>query len=172
MRLDYSHRFLGKLALGFGFRLLGEPFLASPYSQDLRRAMWERDFRQREKLNVRGTDFSSSELRESLGRVVLIRGAWVLLVQPSASDFALAICTPTGRAGTIVVSDDPAIWRGAASSQVRDGAVFVIQPEQRFFEGPIALAQFLAHQAGSISIARLADLEGKRVSVDALPPKR
>ena len=38
VRLDYSHRFLAKLALGFGFRLLGEPFLASPYTQDLRRA--------------------------------------------------------------------------------------------------------------------------------------
>ncbi len=172
VRLDYSHRFLAKLALGFGFRLLGESFLASPYSQELRRAMWERDFRQRENFTVRGTDFLSGELREALGPVLLVRGAWVLMVQPSAGDLALAICTPTGRTATIAVSDNPTIWRGAASKQVRDGAVFVIQPEQRFFEGPIAPPQFLAHQAGSISIPRLADLGNKRVSLDALPPKR
>ena len=171
VRLDYSHRFLAKLALGLGFRLLGEPFLASPYTQSLRRAMWERDFRRRRKLSVRGTDFLRAELKESLDQILFVRGAWVLLLQPSEVDFALVVCTPTGSMATVVLSDDPMIWRATASARVQDGTVFVIQPQQRFFEGPITLPQFLAHQARSISIARLADLENKRVSLDALPPK-
>src|SRR5262249_12097626 len=155
VRVDYSHRFLAKLALGLGFTLLGMPFLNSPYAQQLRRALREGDFRKRGEIAVRKTGFDS-RANDVLSRVLYLRGAWVLAFLPSTNDLSLAICTPTGRTATVVVSDDPAIWRDAATVEFQYGLVFVIQPQQQFFEGPIPLPQFREHQVGGVSITRLA----------------
>lgn len=170
IRIDYSRRFLVKLALGLGFTLLGDAFLSTNYAKTLRLALWQRDIRKRSKLPVRGTDFHSGPTPH-LGDALGIRGAWVILIDSADECLCLSVFTPTARTATIVISDDPMIWQPMLPEEMSVGTVFIVQPQRKLFSGPIALPTYLAHKSGHPLLPLLEDLERSRIRIEDLPKK-
>lgn len=169
--LDYSTRFLCKLALGVGREVLGDAYLRTPYAGYLSRALKEANFAARQTIPVKGSAFFGG-LTASLERLPLKwPGAWVLILLPVGNQPGLVVVTPSGKMMAMLVSDDAevsAIWR----ERFDEGEVYLAVPAAAEAIGPVPFPDYLAFitdVADHPELRRLCDLRG---DPDRLPPKR
>jgi HNH endonuclease/Protein of unknown function (DUF2934) len=171
VRLDMSGRFLAKVALGLGFNLLGEAFVATAYAQELRSAVHESDQRKRSALRVRGSGFLLGPHDNAGARILSWSGAWTILIKVIANELCLTICSPSGHMMAVVVSDDPALWADGKLQNYQDGQVFLLLPQRSECSAPVVLPDFLAHRSGVIRQPELGRLERLRIDPRSLPDK-
>jgi hypothetical protein len=172
LRLDFSDRFLAKLALGLGANILGHRFLLSAYAPDLRKLLWNRDPQEKVKTQVKGTNFLNSEQICDISRIIKRESAWTVMLWAQEKNFLLFLCTPSGRGMSIVISDDSALWHHASFKQYHIGAMYFVVPERECFIGPVLLPDFLAHWFRHRREPNLAYLENLGGDPALLPPMR
>lgn len=171
VKVDVGSRFLAKLALGVGREVLGDAFLTSPYARTLSQALWERDFEKRQTIGVRGTGFFGG-LGERLEPLPLAWPAgWVLMLATISGLPALTIVTPSGKAMTILVSDDPSLAAGADFGG-EDGMTYLAIPAAGQAVGPIPLPDYLAFVTGVGVHPDLTRLKALQGDPNRLPAKR
>ncbi|WP_312135570.1 HNH endonuclease [Brevundimonas sp.] len=168
--VDFSNRFLAKLALGLGRETFGDAFLFTPYAQYLAHALREADFQKRQAIPVRGSGFFSASSEQFDILPIKWPGAWILMTLRISDQSILAVVTPSGKVMTVQVSDDPALadpsglWSDA-------GTVWLAIPAAGEATGPISMGDYLAFVTGAFPHAELTRLKALRSISCQLPPK-
>lgn len=169
--LDASSRFLSKLALALGYKVLGRDFLKTPYASTLRRGFREADPAKRQNIQVMGSGYLGAQRLGGAEAVMKWPGAWVLCVLITQDKLHLVVVTPAGKTMIVLVCDDPALI-AALPQDVREGQVWLTIPALGEAVGPIPIPAFLAHQIGAAVNVELAALAAKRHDPNLLPPCR
>jgi hypothetical protein len=170
--VDFSSRFLCKLALGIGHNLLGNAFGVTTYAGELRKALREKDPQKRAVIEVRGSNYFAANRLNELAKLLGLSGTWVIALNAYDTAFILSVITPAKRFMSIIVSDDPSLWAGDKFDKYRYGAVFVVLPQRDMFLGPIDMQRYLARAVDGASIPELSAIEALRIDPSTLPPKR
>lgn len=168
---DLGNRFLAKVALSVGYKMLGRPFLESEYGQELRAAFREADATKRKSSKIRGTGYLQPSPMEDIAEQLAWSGAWVLLVIATNGALSLNVVTPTGNIMTILISDDAALVAGLDKEFI-DGKVWLSIPALGEAVGPLSFPEYLAHQTKTKSAPALQAFEAKRIDPASLPPRR
>jgi hypothetical protein len=171
MRVDVVDRFLAKLALAIGYRVLGGSFLESEYSRDLRRAFREADMEKRKAIPILGSGYWSGGTLGELGKLLAWPGGWVLSLMRTHGKLALTILTPSGKDMVVCVCHDPDLV-AALPAMYDEGQVWLTVPSLGRAVGPITWGDYLAHRLGQLPHADLADIERRRTDPNALTPCR
>ena len=169
-RLDFSRRFLAKLALGIGANLFGPAYLETAYVGELRRALWA-NIEDDEAGALRGSDLFNES---SLDGAYLngIHGAWSMHFQAMPKAFGMMIATPGGRTMAIQIADQPALWSDAAFTPYHNGTFYFVVPERAYFSHPVGLLDFVQHKNGHGTNTIMAEIEGFQSDPKSLPPLR
>ncbi|RBP12952.1 HNH endonuclease [Roseiarcus fermentans] len=172
LRIDFSDRFLAKIALGVGANILGKRFLETAYVKELRKLLWLKDPDEKSKIRVRGTNIWNAEKTAGVSNILSWGGAWTLFFWAQPEQFSLHICTPSSRGMNVVISDEPELWRAEQFDDYKHGAIFIVIPERKCFSGPVGLAAYLNHRNGHNIDPNLASLEALRIDPGVLPGPR
>lgn len=171
--IGYEERFMCKLALSLGYQILGHDFGVSAYAQELRKALWCKDFQERRELKILGSgSFSTpNEISQGLGQALGICGAWTLTIQALNSLLFAAISSPFQQIRLIVISDDPSLWSDKIKNHYCIGQCYVVAPIIKKAVGPIPLPELITHKyTGQLNV-ELKKIEKFRVTLETLPPK-
>jgi hypothetical protein len=166
----FDVRFLAKIAIGFGFKILGRKFDDLKYTLKLRRTLWTRrsklsseDHELRLKSYCIGLqDFSLKFLRFPAG--------WVTIVKVIEKDLMLSVVYPSGRSTQIAITDSTTDTEFDCRSISFNDLLFVSIPQLRCTLGPFDLATYLAWQSGSASIPQLDAIRSRFTPRAAMPP--
>jgi hypothetical protein len=169
--LGFETRFLAKLALSLGHKVIGEGYSNSTYAKHLRSALWERDPQKRALIPARGTGFLASN-NPTLDEIVSWPGGYTLMLRIQEPFLALSLHLPSGRGMHIAISDEPGIWPPKARRVYAEGQIFIVLPQLPSFVGPVPLPAYLAHKFGRQADQRLSALEKRRIDPATLPPCR
>ena len=156
LKVDFSQRFLIKLALGLGQSLFGEAFTATTQARKLRKSFWDQ----------------LPRAAAMPGGALVWPGAWALTLDIRDGAFGLFIATPAGRALSVAIAGDEKLWAGPAHEALRHGQCFVAIPQRQIFSGPWPLADCLAHCSGAQPHPDLAALDALRGSAKMLPSRQ
>ena len=156
LKVDFSQRFLIKLALGLGQNLFGEAFTATTQARKMRKGFWDQ----------------LPRAAAMPGEALVWPGAWALTLDIRDDAFGLFIATPAGRAMSVTINDNAKLWAGPAHEALRHGQCFVAIPQRRIFAGPWPLADCLAHRGGAQPHPDLAALDALRGSATRLPSRQ
>jgi hypothetical protein len=159
--LDFEHRFMAKVALGMGLKLLGDDYLDSPWAKHLRDTLWAQGVEQ-EKLAPVG----AGALGGSPPRTPVTWPGGIAIGLVEVFDRLVLLFDVYGASYSVVVSDEPERWRN--DTRVRDGLVWVLIPQREFIVGPLSLGEFACHVGGARPIPALMQAETWRLSSEAI----
>ncbi len=168
--VDFSTRFLVKLALGVGREVGGEAFLNAAYTRQLTKALWERDFETRQTIAIRGSGFFGGLGKALRSARLKWTGGWVLILMLIEGKACIVIVTPSGEAMNILVSDDPEVISNT-SLFGDDGQVYLAVPAASEAIGPIPWLEYLAFMLEGTDHAELRRLHDLRGNPSRLPQK-
>ena len=171
IQVDFSDRFLAKLSLGLAHTILGEGASSSPYADELRKMLWSQDPSSRDSISLRGTGFWNTGPLAEVSEVLKWKGAWCLLLSSVGDGFGFALTTPRGRFMSMMISDDPSVWRRDVDPTLLNGGVFLFVPQRSKVIGPVPIFDFLAHQLGHSRRRDLIELDQMRGTLASLPAK-
>jgi len=169
IELDVEDRFLAKLGLAIGHKLLGARFLASDYAKNLQRAFREADVKKRRLIPLRGMVYLNEICLGGSERVLFWPGGWVLLLNVVDQHLVLTIVAPSSRTMVLVVCDNPTLV-SKLDKAYRDGSVWITIPAFGQAVGPIPLSNYIAHQTNALRLPELVALANQRTDQKALPP--
>lgn len=168
---QFDYRFLAKLALGMGYKILGDAYLKTPYCGDVRKALWAKDAQTRETIPLRGANFLNSS-EDKTAELMSHPAGYVVRLHIVGNDLALSLNLPSGKVMHVSVSNSPELWAGADFEPYRQGVTYLISPQLGRFVGPISLPQYIAHKTGVGTVPELQPIEAQRVDPATLPPCR
>lgn len=166
---DVGERFLAKLGLAIGYKLLGVPFLATDYAKKLRRAFREADVEKRRQIPLHGTGYLDEIGLGGSEKVLFWPGGWVLLLNVVNQQLVLSIVSPSGRTMVLAVCDNVALVSKLDKGYF-DGSVCITIPALGQAVGPIPLPSYIAHQTSARRLPELVALAGYRTDPSTLPP--
>jgi hypothetical protein len=170
VQINVEARFAAKVARALGYNLFGDRFLATPYAEHLKSAMWEQDDEVRGDIPVQGSGLWATS-GSDLAKILAWRGAYSVVLAPTGDLLGLSVFTPSGRSMHVAVSDQPEMWSGVESRYLREGFVYIIAPQAKKFVGPVSLTEYVAHVTGAFRHAGLGDLETTRLDLALLPSR-
>lgn len=156
------------MALATGFKLFGHSFVNSHYGRTLRSAFREANFLKRKQLPVHGTGFLAGQVLAAPEATLAWPGAWVLVLTVIEKALALTVVAPSGRAMTIMVSNDPT-FVDTLEASYRTGLIWLTIPALGRGTGPIPLPDYLAHKLNTRIHPELAALDAQRRDPATLP---
>jgi hypothetical protein len=169
IELDVGDRFLAKLGLAIGYKLLGDPFLTTDYAQNLRRACREANVERRQQIPLRGTGYLDEIGLGGDEQLLTWPGGWVLRLNVVAQHLVLAVVSPSSRTMNLVVCDKPALVSKLDKAYL-GGSIWITIPALSQGVGPIPLLRYLGHQRNALLLPELVALAGQRIDPTTLPP--
>jgi hypothetical protein len=164
IQIGFEQRFLAKLALGLGYNLFGSEFLKIEDSQKLRNAMWEKDFHKTTEFINLSNYFHNS--KNNLDKILTWEGVHTLVLFPIKNILYLIFYCFGYKLMVIPLCSDRGIWKSSISS---DGVVYVAAPQLEIFSGPLHLPEFISHKSGHYRLAKLEEIERRKIDVSQLP---
>lgn len=171
INVQFDYRFLAKLALGMGYKLLGDDYLITTYYNDVRAALWARDPDARQGIPLRGASFLSSR-EDQTAELLSHPAGYIVRLHIIANDFVLSLNLPSGKVMHVSMSDSPQLWEEPRFDHYRQGVMYLIAPQLGRFVGPVSLPQFIAHKTGIGKVQELQAIEAMRIDPSTLPPCR
>lgn len=142
IRLDYGDRFLAKIALGIGCKLLNNSFISSESASMLRKFMWTKDAEERNKIPVSGASFLKGEFGK-LNQILCWPNGHIVALIVSLDSLYLFTSFYGNQNATIKISSEPEHWKGKIQNE---GIVYAIAPGLQRYVGPKNLSTFIAHK--------------------------
>lgn len=164
-RMDFDQRFIAKVALGIGFKYLGETFLCSPWADLLSETLWAKSAAEQERLRPIGIGMLDTSNQE-VHRTIRWEGGVTLVLMP-AGNFLTLQMSIFGQYFAVIVSDDPFVWK--RRHDVEEGLAWVLIPQREFCEGPISFPRYLSHKLGHEQVPRLVEAASWRAD-PTIPP--
>jgi hypothetical protein len=168
-QLDAGDRFLAKLGLAIGYKVLGEDFLSTEYAMNLRKGFREADHVKRRAIPVKGIGYTHGRGLGGIEKVLSWDGAWVLMIAIADHQLFLCVISPSGKPMSILICDQQSLV-GKADACYREGAVWLTVPSLGEAFGPIPVESYIAHKTNVSPHAELVSLECKRLDRSLLPP--
>ncbi|HVI79780.1 MAG TPA: hypothetical protein VM715_16740, partial [Candidatus Acidoferrum sp.] len=172
LRIDFSDRFLAKLSIGLSHTVLGPAASASPYADELRRLLWSRNPDERGDLRVRGSGFWDQGALDAVSKSLGWPGVWTIALAKAGPAFGVALCTPGGKSMSMMISDDPSLWKPSVQSDFHGGVIYLIVPQRNRSFGPVPLPEYVSHRLGRSKNMDLIDLKELEIDLRQLPEKR
>jgi hypothetical protein len=166
IEVGFEERFLAKLALGLGFNILGERFLSTCYSHNLRKMLWNRE--RKDGVEIKGTGYFGARDKDAEG-IMSFNGAYVLAMHAFGEAFGLSVYMPSGQGMHVTISDQPELWQDTSFDSYREGLVFVVIAQLGRFVGPISLTTYIRHKQGTFRHKELADIEALKETAKLTP---
>ena len=136
IKTDLGTRFLAKLGLAIGFKLLDAPFLSTEYAQHLRAGFREADQEKIKQIPVNGTGYLSGHGLNGVEKVLHWPGAWVLLVKVTGGILSLSVVSPSGKNMNVVVCKESGLLTNL-DEEYKNGKVWLTIPSLGEAAGPI-----------------------------------
>jgi hypothetical protein len=174
VKLDmlFDIRFLAKLALGFGHKLLGQSFEELEYTKRLRSVLWaRRETLQSIEAPVRMQTYFGG-LNDLSHSMLAVPGGLLFTVVGLREGLVLSIVFPSGRRVQVSITD-PSV--DAKSSDIVAGIsdrVFVSVPQLNSTVGPKSLLEYIAWKRKTLPWPDLDNVFGAIMDRSALPPLR
>ncbi|MEO8066676.1 MAG: HNH endonuclease [Flavobacteriales bacterium] len=161
--LDYSFRFQCKLALGFGFLMLGERFKSSASAVRLRNGLWAKNRELRANTHIKGSGPLSGRIPDELRQLLSWKYGHTMTIMNLGDSLALYSSFYGSEVAVTEISDEPDLWRGV----VEEGNTFIVAPSLRAALS-LRIGQYIGHICDPPRVvAELQDLE--RI-IESLPP--
>jgi len=172
MDLLFDVRFLAKLAVAFGFNILGDDFGNLRYTEMLRKLLWTRRANlETVQHQVRMKAYFNG-LQDYSFRYISVPLSFVFLVKAFKEGVVLGIVFPSGHYAQVSITDSTIDSDAELlGSKVKDH-VFVSIPQLSKTIGPIDLPRFIAWKLGSHKIVELDDIAGRLTDRSAMPRLR
>jgi|GEM_PF-1488173 hypothetical protein len=169
MDIDTGNRFMAKLALGLGCLFLKGEYKTSTDAELLRKLIWTRDAKERQKLPVHGTGFlSGTDTLKDLNEKMKWEGGHILFLTHAEESLAL-YANFYGQGGSLIqVTENKNHWSGVFERAI----IYIIIPERQKCVGPIHFEDYIRHKFSNYKNQQLTELEEDLKSVGALPPFR
>jgi HNH endonuclease len=169
IELDVGERFLAKVGLAIGYKLLGAPFLTTDYAQNLRRCFREANVERRQQIPLPRTGYLDEIGLGGDEQLLTWPGGWVLLLAVVDQQLVLTVVSPSSRTMSLAVCDKPALVSQLDKAYLH-GSIWITIPALRRAVGPIPLLSYLAHQRSARLLPELVALAGQRIDPRTLPP--
>jgi hypothetical protein len=166
---EFEQRFLAKLALGLGTKLLGAGYGTSAFAKRLRSHLFTVEAAQRDTLPPVAGPYFLPEPDDLW--LPSVRGAVTLTILPVGSHLVLAF-SPFDRTMLVLISDEPSLFHHLEPISAGAGSVHVVVPQRGFYSGSISLVDCIEHQNGDRSNQALAQIERWRTRFEDLPPRQ
>jgi hypothetical protein len=164
--MNFYSRFVAKLALGFGCKILGKEFSKSDYAEGLRAILWP-NLGFKFENQVCGNSFWE-EVDENL-RKIYWQGAWVVAFSYSKEGLGLQVFLPDGKLQCILISNDLTLINDVMKMKKREDIVYVIIPQRSTCFGPFSLNSYISHRLGHESISELSQIEIWEAEAKSIP---
>ena len=161
VRKDTGGRFLAKLGLAIGFKLLGAPFLRTDSAKLLRKGFREAKFEKRQKIPVGGRNYFSENIDDSLLESLSWTSAWVLIIWIVESKLTLIVISPSGNFQCVVIANEKPLIQNLCQSY-EYGIVWLTVPALGESVGPLSLVDYISHRSGNQIHEELSSLEYKQ----------
>jgi hypothetical protein len=145
LQIDFDLRFLCKIALGIGFKILGDRFNQLEFTKTLRDGLWSKTAEDRNKLPIRGKGsftHDNSELKKVFG----LKGGHLLCLFKVSDSVALISSFYGEQCSVIQISDQPEEWKEAIPGY---GSIAIISPSKSKGLDFFPLEHFLAALSSS-----------------------
>jgi len=167
---DMDNRFLCKIALGFGFKFLGEEYLNTPYAKELQKALWEPNFSKRKQYKIRGSGFFKSIDNLQLNHFLAWEGGHVILFKITPIGLSVSLFLFGKLSGHVLISDDHKLIKNSFLSNFKEGCLYILIPQRNICHGPIDLLDYLAHRlSGHNKLKELEEIESLKNDLSKLP---
>lgn len=164
--LDYSFRFQCKLALGFGFLLLGERFKSSDSAVRLRNGLWAKNRELRAVTHIKGSGPLSGRISDDLRQLLSWKYGHTMSIMNLGDSLALYSSFYGSEVAVTEISDEPELWRGI----VEEGNTFIVAPSLRAALS-LRIGQYIGHICDPPRVVEeLSELERTLESVPPHPP--
>jgi hypothetical protein len=161
--LDYSFRFQCKLALGFGFLLLGERFKSSASAVRLRNGLWAKNRELRANTHIKGSGSLSGRISDELRHLLSWKYGHTMTIMNLGDSLALYSSFYGSEVAVTEICAEPDLWRGI----VEEGNTFIVVPSLRAALS-LSIGQYIGHICDPPRVvAELLDLER---TIESLPP--
>ena len=172
MDLLFDVRFLAKLAIAFGFKILGDQFGNLRYTATLRNLLWARranlDTVQHQ---VRMKNYFVGLQDYSFKHIAFPHG-FVFLVKAFREGLILGIVFPSGHYAQVSITDNTIDSDAEAFVRKLEDYVLVSIPQLKRTLGPIQLPRFISWKLGSHKIVELDDIVRRLTDRTAMPRLR
>ncbi len=172
MDLLFDVRFLAKLAVAFGFKILGDEFGNLRYTAMLRNLLWTRranlDAVQHQ---VRMKSYFAGLQDYSFKHISFFHG-FVFLIKAFKEGLILGIVFPSGHYAQVSITDSTIDAEAEALVRNVEDYVLVSIPQLRRTLRPFQLPRFISWKLGSHKITELDDIVGRLTDRAAMPPLR
>ncbi len=164
---DFGHRFLGKLALGMGAKLLSPDFQQSNDATILRNFMWEKDPNARAKILITGATFFEEKLKNITDLIGWTAGH-ILLFIPIDGKLLLCPILYGVQTAIIAITTNEEFWKHHIDEE---GTIYIVTPRLFHVVGPISVVEYLEVKFnGSKEPKKLYNLFQFVNSIKPLPP--
>lgn len=170
--IHFADRFLAKLALGLGHTMLGPKVSNSVYADQLRTYLWTQGPDARSAFSIRGSGFWKTSDEAPTPQILRWPGAWVITLHAMKDGFGFAVCTPSGRLMSMLMSDEPSLYPHEVSHMYKDGVCYVVAPSRSLAIGPINLVEYITHKQGLRLHPGLSALQRMKTDRSKWPPFR
>lgn len=169
IKVDMGQRFMAKLGLALGYKLLGSEFLKCSNAINLRKGFREANFEKRKEIPISGAGFLQLEGLDQIGAILLWRGGWVLWVKCDAGKLSVQVVSPSGKTMLALICDEPELLATVDPIYHEHGVVWITVPPLSVAVGPIGLPEYLAHRTGDLPLPKLTALDSRRGDINLLP---
>jgi len=151
LNVKFDERFIGKLALAFGYSLFGEDYLATDIAQEARKACW---MKPGEVPSLRGASTFQHDSNPLLNSIIGYPSAVSLIVMPLGDVYVLSVSVNQSK--PFVVELGPKELKSESIGEY--GYVLLIFPYLRK-SIELTLAELLAHISGGIQNQQLQEID-------------
>jgi hypothetical protein len=163
--INFERRWLCKIALGVGQKLLGDEYLKTSYRLALKEVLWRKDPEVDDSTLLRGAGYWS-EKRDL--EVLKWPGAWVISIISANDGLSLNITTPSGKSMTIVICDDLSLICIGRKIAIFEN-IYLAIPSLGVGIGPLTLEEYVLHKSGNRRLPALTKVEERRVERHGFP---
>ena len=172
MDLLFDVRFLAKLAVAFGFKLLGDGYGELLYTQTLRSLLWTRRVNlDAAEHQVRMKPYFAGLQDYSFKHISFPHG-FVFLIKVFKEGVILGIVFPSGHYAQVSITDSTIDSNAKELFGTVQDHVLVSIPQLKRTLGPISLGEFITWNLGSCKIGELDNIIGRLTPRTAMPPLR
>ena len=172
MDLLFDVRFLAKLAVAFGFKLLGDGYGELLYTQTLRSLLWTRRVNlDAAEHQVRMKPYFAGLQDYSFKHISFPHG-FVFLIKVFKEGVILGIVFPSGHYAQVSITDSTIDSNAKELFGTVQDHVLVSIPQLKRTLGPISLGEFITWKLGSCKIGELDNIIGRLTPRTAMPPLR
>lgn len=168
--VNFSKRFLAKVALGIGHKILGDAIFEDENAKNLQKLFKNASTKKSNNIAIKMMSFTWGEPKSPFDHFVKLDAMWIIGIMAIDGSIMLTIVMPSGHSLITEITNNPKY----IEEFYRDnpvGKIYVSIPDQSKFLGPYSGLELFNHSRGVTKISDLTEIEEQIHSIAELPKK-